>query len=99
MGVVCGALPLPSTTLEEKRIAKVAQWFTWEMGKLYLEGKCRRRVPPIGERKRIVLGVAQQLGYPSGHRLMQVLASRYYWKGMAIDCQLWCSQVLPMQMD
>ncbi len=69
------------------------------MGKLYLEGKCRRCVPPIGERKRIVLDVAQQLGYPSGHRLMQVLASRYYWKGMAIDCQRWCAQVLPMQMD
>ena len=43
-------------------------------------------VPPIALRRGIVREAHASMGYPHGHRLYQLLRSRYYWPGLHRDC-------------
>jgi hypothetical protein len=78
---------------EANRVARVASWFKWENSKLWLKGDLDREVPPICSRAHIIATAAQQLAYPGGGRLYQLLKPRFYWEGMKLDCIRVCQSL------
>ena len=99
--VVSGALDQGSSTVERSRVLRVAQWYYWVDGQLWLEDASHgpRRVPPLGERRQIMVSALEALGYPGGGRLYEALRLRYYWAGMRGDCQEVASAQLPYQVE
>lgn len=81
-GVVTDATP--------HRVARASAWLAWEDGQLWCTTPGRRRIPPMAERQDIVREAAHAHGYPGGARLKSLLATRYYWQGLAKDCVQWC---------
>ena len=64
------------------REARMASFIRWDGEKLWIGPGEGRQVPPIAQRKGMVLEAARQLGYPGGQRLYQLLKERYYWPHM-----------------
>lgn len=85
--------------IEETRCRRVGAWFEWDRPGLYLKGECRRQVPPICTRAKLVATCAAALGYPGGDRLYQALKQRYYWAHMHRDCTQVCSTLPPFQVE
>lgn len=64
-----------------------------------LAGDHDRRLVPICERAALVSEASRDLGYPGGDRLYQLLKTRYYWKGMRLDCLAVCQSQHAAQVE